>query len=115
MVRGTLKVAGLQQPVNVLRDRWGVPHIYAHNQHDLFFAQGFVAAQDRIERGPQGASVQPALQMQPGPQVIGRTGGVIELSVRGGLGRPPDGVRLGLEEGAASAALRPAGPLDVRI
>src|SRR6202022_2476564 len=48
VIRGTLKVAGLQQPVNVLRDRWGVPHIYAQSQHDLFFAQGFVVAQDRL-------------------------------------------------------------------
>jgi penicillin amidase len=48
VVRGTLKIAGLQQAVNVLRDRWGVAHIYARNQHDLFFAQGFVAAQDRL-------------------------------------------------------------------
>jgi penicillin amidase len=48
VVRGTLRVAGLEQSVNVLRDRWGVPHIYARNQHDLFFAQGFVAAQDRL-------------------------------------------------------------------
>ncbi|HEV3207178.1 MAG TPA: penicillin acylase family protein [Terriglobales bacterium] len=47
-IRGTLRVTGLQQPVTVLRDRWGVAHIYAHNQHDLFFAQGFVAAQDRL-------------------------------------------------------------------
>ncbi len=45
---GTLQVGGLEQPVNVLRDRWGVAHIYARNQHDLFFAQGFVAAQDRL-------------------------------------------------------------------
>ena len=45
---GTLKLRGLQQPVTVLRDSWGVPHIYARNQHDLFFAQGFVAAQDRL-------------------------------------------------------------------
>jgi penicillin amidase len=48
VVRGRLKVEGLQQPVKVLRDRWGVAHIYARNQHDLFFAQGFVAAQDRL-------------------------------------------------------------------
>jgi penicillin amidase len=47
-VSGELKVEGLKQPVNVLRDRWGVAHIYAQNQHDLFFAQGFVAAQDRL-------------------------------------------------------------------
>ncbi|MFL6196142.1 MAG: penicillin acylase family protein [Thermoanaerobaculia bacterium] len=45
---GTLKVAGLQRPVTVLRDSWGVPHIYAETQDDLFFAQGFVAAQDRL-------------------------------------------------------------------
>jgi len=32
----------------VLRDSWGIPHIYAKNQQDLFFAQGFVAAQDRL-------------------------------------------------------------------
>ena len=45
---GNIQVAGLREPVEVLRDRWGVPHIYARNQHDLFFAQGFVAAQDRL-------------------------------------------------------------------
>jgi penicillin amidase len=43
-----LNVAGLKAPVEVRRDRWGVPHIYAKNTHDLFFAQGFVVAQDRL-------------------------------------------------------------------
>ncbi len=47
-VSGQLAVRGLGQPVRVVRDRWGVAHIYARNQHDLFFAQGFVAAQDRL-------------------------------------------------------------------
>jgi penicillin amidase len=47
-IRGTLDVQGLQQPVRVQRDHWGVAHIYAQNQHDLFFAQGFVVAQDRL-------------------------------------------------------------------
>ncbi|MGB5152533.1 MAG: penicillin acylase family protein, partial [Candidatus Sulfotelmatobacter sp.] len=47
-IRGNLVVHGLQEPVKVLRDRWGVAHIYAKNQHDLFFAQGFVVAQDRL-------------------------------------------------------------------
>jgi penicillin G amidase len=47
-INGKLTMAGLQQPVNVLRDHWGVPHIFAKNQHDLFFAQGFVVAQDRL-------------------------------------------------------------------
>lgn len=45
---GTIRVAGLSRPVTVLRDPWGVPHIYAETQGDLFFAQGFVAAQDRL-------------------------------------------------------------------
>src|SRR5438128_6642708 len=45
---GDITVAGLKQPVEILRDRWGVPHIYARNPDDLFFAQGFVAAQDRL-------------------------------------------------------------------
>jgi penicillin amidase len=45
---GELRLPGLRAPVEVIRDRWGVPHIYAANTHDLFFAQGFVAAQDRL-------------------------------------------------------------------
>jgi penicillin amidase len=47
-IEGELTLAGLKQPVEVLRDRWGVAHIYAQNVDDLFFAQGFVAAQDRL-------------------------------------------------------------------
>ena len=47
-LEGNLPVAGLSEPVEVQRDRWGIAHIYAKNQHDLFFAQGFVAAQDRL-------------------------------------------------------------------
>ena len=43
----TLRVPGLAQPVEVLHDRWGVPHIYAKNEHDLFFAQGYASAKDR--------------------------------------------------------------------
>ena len=45
---GTLKLPRLEQPVEILRDRWGVPHIYARSQHDLFYAQGVVVAQDRL-------------------------------------------------------------------
>jgi penicillin G amidase len=47
-IDGTLMTSGLTKPVEVLRDQWGVPHIYAQNNHDLFFAQGFVHAQDRL-------------------------------------------------------------------
>jgi penicillin amidase len=45
---GDITLSGLQEPVEVIRDRWGIAHIYAKNQADLFFAQGFVAAQDRL-------------------------------------------------------------------
>ncbi|MFT3936609.1 MAG: penicillin acylase family protein [Chitinophagaceae bacterium] len=41
-------IKGLQAKVEVLRDKWGVNHIYALNQHDLFFAQGYCAAKDRL-------------------------------------------------------------------
>jgi penicillin amidase len=47
-IDGDLKVPGLREPVEVVRDRWGVPHIYARNDDDLFFAQGYVMAQDRL-------------------------------------------------------------------
>jgi penicillin amidase len=46
--RGTIKVEGLSAPVEVFRDSYGVPHIYARTSEDLFFAQGFVHAQDRF-------------------------------------------------------------------
>lgn len=47
-IEGTLRVNGLKAPVEVVRDRWGVPHIYAGSTEDLFFAQGYVMAQDRL-------------------------------------------------------------------
>lgn len=47
-IDGDVTLPALRQPVEVLRDRWGVPHLYAQNSHDLFFAQGFVVAQDRL-------------------------------------------------------------------
>jgi penicillin amidase len=43
----TLHLPGLREPVEVLRDRWGIAHIYARNEHDLFMTQGYVAAKDR--------------------------------------------------------------------
>lgn len=48
VTRGELVVPGLREPVTVIRDRWGVPHIFARNRHDLYFAQGYVTAQDRL-------------------------------------------------------------------
>ena len=45
---GTISGLGLSAPVNVLRDDRGVPHIVAQNEHDLFFAQGYVEGSDRL-------------------------------------------------------------------
>ncbi|RCJ25822.1 peptidase S45 [Nostoc sp. ATCC 43529] len=45
---GTIQLPGLQAEVTVERDKWGVPHIYAANSHDLFMAQGYIHAQDRF-------------------------------------------------------------------
>src|SRR5216683_5103381 len=86
VVRGTLKVKGLRQPVNVLRDRWGVAHIYARNQHDLFFGQGFVVAQDRLfqmelwKRSGQGR-----LAEVLGPEAVARDLNARRLRYRGDM------------------------------
>lgn len=47
-IGGELDVPGLKAPVEILRDEWGIPHIYAQNDDDLFMAQGYVMAQDRL-------------------------------------------------------------------
>lgn len=47
-VKGEQRLDGLDAAVEIVRDRWGVPHIYAENEHDVWFAQGFVHAQDRL-------------------------------------------------------------------
>jgi penicillin G amidase len=47
-VDGEISVAGLTVDVEIVRDADGVPHIYASTEHDLFFAQGYVHAQDRF-------------------------------------------------------------------
>jgi hypothetical protein len=49
-IDGRLEIVGLRQPVEILRNEFGVPHVYAANLHDLFFAQGFVIAQDRLRQ-----------------------------------------------------------------
>jgi len=45
---GTITVPGLSQPVEIVRDEYGVAHIYAHNTEDLFFAEGYIHAQERF-------------------------------------------------------------------
>ncbi|MEE9215885.1 MAG: penicillin acylase family protein [Anaerolineales bacterium] len=47
-VDGTLELEGLDAPVDIYRDSFGIPHIYASTEHDLLMANGFVHAQDRF-------------------------------------------------------------------
>jgi penicillin amidase len=46
--QNSFQVEGLSAPVEIKVDQWGVAHIYAQNEADLFFAQGYYAARDRL-------------------------------------------------------------------
>jgi penicillin amidase len=43
-IDGDERLLGLHERAEVLRDSYGVPHIFAADEHDLFFLQGFVTA-----------------------------------------------------------------------
>ncbi|WP_404333151.1 penicillin acylase family protein [Mesobacillus maritimus] len=45
---GEMTLAGLSAPVQVIRDSYGVPHVKAKNEQDLYIAQGYIQAQDRL-------------------------------------------------------------------
>jgi len=47
-IRGNVSLAGLETDVRIIKDSWGVPHIFAQNEKDLFFACGYVHAQERM-------------------------------------------------------------------
>lgn len=47
-VSGEMRLPGVNGKVEILRDKLGLPHIFAENLHDMFFAQGYVHAQDRL-------------------------------------------------------------------
>src|SRR5438093_11417761 len=47
-IDGEFRLLGLDQRAEVLRDTYGVPHVYAQTAHDLFYLQGYVTAQDRL-------------------------------------------------------------------
>lgn len=85
-VSGMLTVDGLLQPVRVVRDRWGVPHIYAQSEHDVFFAQGFVQAQDRLfQMDLWRRSVQGRLSEVLGPNFVERDAMTRRMQYRGDL------------------------------
>jgi penicillin amidase len=85
-VSGTLIVDGLVAPVTVVRDRSGIPHITAANQDDLFFAQGFVQAQDRLfQMDLWRRSSQGRLSEVLGANFIERDAATRRVQYRGGL------------------------------
>jgi penicillin amidase len=45
---GTLNIDGLKAPVEIRTDDYGIPHIFAQNEDDLFFAQGYITARERM-------------------------------------------------------------------
>jgi penicillin amidase len=47
-ISGEVNLQGLKEDVEITRDTYGVPHIYARNEHDLFFALGYAVSQDRF-------------------------------------------------------------------
>ena len=47
-IDGEIHIEGLDGAVDVYRDNMGIPHIYGSTAHDLFFAQGYIHAQDRF-------------------------------------------------------------------
>ena len=110
---GEVRVPGLTAPVEIIRDQQGIPHIYARNDHDMFFAQGYVMAQDRLWQlemwrrwregrlaeifGPAGLRVRRACPVDDVPRTVGREG-VDELPPRRRapvhrLGRRPERLR----------------------
>ena len=46
--RDTISTPGLEAPVEIIVDRWGIPHIYAASAHDAFYAQGWNVARERL-------------------------------------------------------------------
>jgi penicillin amidase len=85
-VSGTLAVGGLTAPVRIIRDRWGIPHIKAEHRDDLFFAQGFVQAQDRLfQMDLWRRSVQGRLSEVLGANFIERDAQTRRIQYRGDL------------------------------
>ncbi|MCJ7579835.1 MAG: penicillin acylase family protein, partial [Candidatus Aminicenantes bacterium] len=47
-IEGEAAVQGLHEQVRIVTDEWGVPHIFAENEEDMFFACGFIHAKERM-------------------------------------------------------------------
>ncbi|MGB7220033.1 MAG: penicillin acylase family protein [Vicinamibacterales bacterium] len=81
-----LAVDGLSAPVSVVRDRFGVPHITAATADDLFLAQGFVQAGDRLfQMDLWRRSVQGRLAEVFGVNFVGRDAATRRMQYHGDL------------------------------
>lgn len=85
-VSGAIALDGLTARVTITRDSWGIPHIVAATQDDLFFAQGFVQAQDRLfQMDLWRRSVQGRLSEVLGSNFIERDAMTRRMQYRGAL------------------------------
>jgi penicillin amidase len=99
---GIVHLPGLVEPVTVVRDAWGIPHITAANTDDLFRAQGFVQAQDRLfQMDLWRRSVQGRLSEVLGANFVDRDAMTRRMQFRGDIDREwasygPDARRIAL-------------------
>ena len=83
---GTLEINGLNTPVDVYTDDYGVPHVFANNEDDLLFAAGYVVARERLfQLSVISAAVNGELSMLFGPDLLSsdiylRTWGIPEIA-----------------------------------
>src|ERR1700730_15455180 len=83
---GSLELVGLTAPVRITRDRWAVPHIGARTRDDLFFAEVFVQAEDRLfQMDLWRRSVQGRLAEVLGSNFVGRDAMTRRIQYRGNL------------------------------
>lgn len=122
--RGRIELEGLEGSVRVRRDRWGVPHIEASRRRDLYFAQGFCHAQDRLWQmdfyrrvvagrvaemaGPEGLPVDRLMRTLGIRRAAGAEEASLEPGLRGQLERFCEGVN-------AAAAMAPARPFEMQL
>ncbi len=122
--RGTIELDGLEGRVQVRRDRWGVPHVEAGVQRDLYFAQGFVHGQDRLwqmdfyRRAVEGKISEMAGEEGLPVDRLMRTLGIRRIAEREAAALDPE-LRALLErfcEGVnAAAASAPALPFEMQL
>ncbi len=122
--RGTIELQGLEGRVRVRRDRWGVPHIEAEAERDLYFAEGFVHGQDRLWQmdfyrrvlegrvaemaGEEGLPVDRLMRTLGMRRIAEREAAALDPALRALLERFCEGVN-------AAAAAAPALPFEMQL